>query len=102
MSTTSALVVYITTLLFSTTDAGGYSIYKDWQGSSFFDGWHYSTRDMTGGVVDYGKYSDLAYYNPSTDSAIIKVDNKGGTTSMLFVYNIYHYMLHICSYDLIL
>ena len=68
-------------LLSSSADSSDYSLSKEWKGYTFFDGWKFSTEDKTNGVVDYGDYRGLAYYNQETDSAIIKVDNIGSTTS---------------------
>jgi len=68
-------------LFLSTVESAGYSISKEYKGSTFFDEWTFDTVDMTHGTVDYGHYTDLAYYDSSKDAAIIKIDNTGGTTS---------------------
>ena len=74
----------------TTDDSTGYTLSREWKGSSFFEGWEFSTVDKTGGIVDYGDYEDLAFFNEATKSAIIKVDNTGPLKGILCCYSSTH------------
>ena len=57
---------------------GYYELTESYQASTFFNGWNFETfDDPTHGTVDYSTNdSNLAYYQSSSNSIIIKVDNE--------------------------